>query len=117
MSARYSVINDLPVPAAPNRNRCLLLCHASYTFSCDGVRGFMLDVYLLDNIPQLYHSISLLGTEPLSLVLNDMHDFLVANPNEIISIIFESYVSADVIATALSDANLNQFLHAQNMSP
>lgn len=80
----------------------------------DGVRGFMLDVYLLDNIPQLYHSISLLGTEPLSLVLNDMHDFLVANPNEIISIIFESYVSADVIATALSDANLNQFLHAQS---
>ena len=81
----------------------------------EGVRGFMLDVYLLDSVPHLYHSFSLLGTEPLSLVLNDMHDFLVANPNEILTIIFESYVSADDIATPLGAANLNDFLHAQSV--
>lgn len=80
----------------------------------DGVRGFMLDIYLLDSVPHLYHGASLLGTEPLSLVLSDIHDFLMANPTEILTIIFESYVSADVIATALQDANLNDFLHEQS---
>jgi len=72
----------------------------------DGVRALMIDVYEKDGIPTVYHGNSILGSEPLSYNLNEISDFLIHNPKEVITIIFECYVSVDVIETALSDAGL-----------
>jgi hypothetical protein len=72
----------------------------------DGVRALMIDVYDKDGVPTVYHGNSILGLKPLSYNLNEIFDFLMHNPKEVVTIIFECYVSADVIETALSDAGL-----------
>ena len=72
----------------------------------DGVRALMIDVYDKDGVPTVYHGNSLLGSEPLSCNLNEIYDYLKNNPKEVVSIIFECYVSATVIENALKDAGL-----------
>lgn len=79
----------------------------------EGVRGLMIDVYEVNGVPTVYHGFSFLGTQPLSLILNEVKSFLDNNPNEIVSIIFESYVSGTMMETAFSDASLLPYLHTQ----
>ncbi|NRA12569.1 MAG: hypothetical protein HRT57_11500 [Crocinitomicaceae bacterium] len=79
----------------------------------DGVRGFMLDVYSLSGIPSVYHGTSIFGNEPLSSNLNEIKDFLDSNPNEIVTIIFECYVSANVIESEFDDAGLLNYLYTK----
>lgn len=78
-----------------------------------GVRGLMLDVYWYNNAPTCYHSSNWLGNQPLSTILADIKAFLDANPNEVVSIIFESYVTAAQMNDAFTQANLLTYLHTQ----
>jgi hypothetical protein len=77
----------------------------------DGVRGLMLDTWYFAGDVVLCHAGDVIpcdqfGMRPLIDTLNDIRVFLEQHPNEIVSIIFESYVSeadaaADFVASGL----------------
>lgn len=79
----------------------------------DGVRAMMLDVYLVDGVVTQCHSICDLGTRLLADTLGEILDFLEANPNEVISIIFENYVDGETVAAVFDDVGLTPFAHNQ----
>ncbi|MAW21630.1 MAG: hypothetical protein CMD16_04465 [Flavobacteriales bacterium] len=83
----------------------------------DGVRGLMIDVYndLFGN-PVAYHSIIALGYIPLSDILNDIKIFLDNNPNEIVTIILECYVTANDIEDEINQSGLANYLYTHNNS-
>lgn len=76
----------------------------------DGVRAFMLDVYYFENVVTVYHSSQLLGYEPLLSNLLEIKEFMDANPNEIVSIIFESYVTANGIDSVMVESGIAPYL-------
>jgi hypothetical protein len=75
-----------------------------------GVRGFMLDVYDLMGTLTVYHGSFVLGAEPLSNSLGVIEQFLNTNPNEIITIILECYVTANDIESEINASGLNNYL-------
>lgn len=84
-----------------------------------GVRALMLDLHLWDNdetepeSPWLCHGECLFGNRRLSEALEELRDWLHANPREVVTLILENYVpGADVIA-AFQEAGLEPLLHAQ----
>lgn len=79
----------------------------------DGVRALMLDVYTLFGIPTVYHGTSILGNEPLSNNLIEIKQFLDANPNEIVTIILECYVSANIIESELDNVGMLNYLYTK----
>lgn len=79
----------------------------------DGVRAFMLDVYDWLGTPTLYHGFIALGSEPLEDVLIDIQQFLLANPTEVVTIIFEANISASAMATVFTSSGLDPYLHTQ----
>ena len=80
----------------------------------DGVRGLMLDVYWLNNRPTVYHGNNFLGNQPLINILDDIKTFLDQNPTQVVTIIFECYITAAQMADVFSQANLLPYLHAQS---
>ena len=80
----------------------------------DGVRGFMLDVYDFFGTPTLYHGSIVLGSEPLSNALNSFKSFLDNNPNEVVTIILECYVSANDIEDEINGAGLDGYLYTKD---
>lgn len=80
-----------------------------------GVRGFMLDVYDEGGVPTVYHGFALLGTAPLTDNLTEIKGFLDANPNEVVTIIFESYVDANMMESAFVQVGLLPYLHEQTL--
>jgi len=81
----------------------------------DGVRGLMIDVYNdLFGTPVVYHSIIALGYIPLSDIFNDIKIFLDNNPNEVITIILECYVTANDIKDEINQAGLSNYLYTHN---
>ncbi|MDA9807966.1 phosphatidylinositol-specific phospholipase C domain-containing protein [Flavobacteriales bacterium] len=81
----------------------------------DGVRGLMIDVYNdLFGTPVVYHSIIALGYIPLSDIFNDIKIFLDNNPNEVITIILECYVTANDIEDEINQAGLSNYLYTHN---
>jgi len=83
----------------------------------DGVRAFMLDVYMLFGKPTMYHgalTVGTLGNEPLEDVLVDIRSFIEQNPNEVITLIFECYITADEMDTVFTSAGLKPYLHEQD---
>jgi len=80
----------------------------------DGVRGLMIDVYNHFGTPTAYHSVFALGTIPLSDIFNDIKIFLDNNPNEIITIILECYVTANDIEDEINQSGLSNYLYAHN---
>jgi hypothetical protein len=84
-----------------------------------GVRGLMLDIHMWDNSgeepegPWLCHSECFLGNRRLVEGLVDIRDFMEANPREVVTIIFESYVDGDIAVQAFQDAGLLPMLHEQ----
>jgi len=81
----------------------------------DGVRAFMLDVYNVFGTPTLYHGTAVLGSEPLEDVLIDIRDFLQANPNEVLTIIFEANITASEMESVFTSSGLNSYLYTQTM--
>ena len=79
----------------------------------DGVRGFMLDVYWLNNQATVYHGNNFLGNQPLLGILVDIKTFLDQNPTEIVTIIFECNITAAQMADVFTQANLLSDVHAQ----
>jgi hypothetical protein len=79
----------------------------------DGVRGLMLDTYNSAGVVSLCHSFCVLGERPLVDTLIDIREFLERRPYEIVTIIFESYVSAAATAATFTAAGLDPYLHAQ----
>ncbi len=82
----------------------------------DGVRALMIDVYDVDGIPTVYHGKSFLGKQPLSKNLNEIYDFLIHNPNEVVTIIFECNVSANQIHSELDKSDLLTMAYTKNDS-
>jgi len=88
----------------------------------DGVRAFMLDVYnyedLFHGLPAdvyLCHGFCPLGSRLLSDALQDLKDFLDTHPDEVISIIFESYVHIDDLVSRFAAVGLDAYLHVQTV--
>ena len=80
----------------------------------DGVRGLMIDVYDFFGTPTAYHSVFALGTIPLSNIFNDIKTFLDNNPNEIVTIILECYVTANDIEDEINQSGLSNYLYTHN---
>jgi len=81
----------------------------------DGVRGLMIDVYNdLFGTPVVYHSIIALGYIPLSDIFNDIKIFLDNNPNEVITIILECYVTTNDIEDEINQSGLSNYLYTHN---
>jgi hypothetical protein len=82
----------------------------------DGVRGLMIDVYSLPILGTqvAYHSIIGLGYIPLSDIFNDIKTFLDNNPNEIVTIILECYVTANDIEDEINQSGLSNYLYTHN---
>ena len=80
----------------------------------NGVRALMIDVYDRSGIPSVYHGLGFLGNQPLSRNLSEVKLFLDNNPNEIITLILECYVSADIIETELNNAGLTPYLYSKS---
>ena len=74
----------------------------------------MIDVYDLLGTPTAYHSVFALGTIPLSDIFNDIKTFLDNNPNEIITIILECYVTANDIEDVVNQSGLSNYLYTHN---
>lgn len=81
----------------------------------DGVRGLMIDVYDQDGVPTVYHSVALLGSVPLESNLAEIKGFLDANPNEVVTIIFECYADFLLIETAFLNIGIRDYVHTQGL--
>lgn len=79
----------------------------------DGVRALMLDVYDEGDVPTVYHSFSFLGTTPLESNLSEIKNFLDANPNEVVTIIFECYADFLMIEEAFVNTELLPYTYSQ----
>jgi hypothetical protein len=82
----------------------------------DGVRGLMLDTHDSAGVVSLCHALCQLGQRPLVDTLIEIREFLEREPYEVVSIIFESYVSAADTAAAFTAAGLDPYLHAQGVA-
>jgi len=82
----------------------------------NGVRGLMIDVYEDNESIVVYHAYKFLGLQPLSVYLNDIKDFLDNNPNEILTIILETYTSSNAIENEISKVGLLEYLHTQDVN-
>jgi hypothetical protein len=71
----------------------------------------MIDVYDHFGTPTAYHSVFALGTIPLSNILNDIKTFLDNNPNEVVTIILECYVTANDIEDEINQSGLSNYLY------
>jgi len=78
----------------------------------DGVRAMMLDVYYVNGIVTLYHAESFLGNKPLSEDLEHIKTFLDENPNEIVTLIFESYVSDSAVNNVMEQVDLVPYCYS-----
>lgn len=73
----------------------------------DGIRAFMLDTHEgLAYDTSVCHSECEFGEQELSAALAEINLFLLENPNEVVSIIFEAYISAEATRTAFEESGL-----------
>lgn len=72
----------------------------------DGVRAFMLDTYEQDGELLLCHAECSLGNSPLVDTLAVFAEWLEANPTDVLTLIFEAYISGEQTATAFAEAGL-----------
>lgn len=79
----------------------------------DGIRGLMLDTHYDGGAAYLCHEYCVLGKEPLAHGLAKIRRFLDLHPQDVVSIIFESYISEADVAAAFADAGLLDYVHAQ----
>lgn len=81
----------------------------------NGVRGLMIDTYDGDNgVALTYHATPIFGSEKLIDVLMEIKTFMLANPKEIISIIFENNGSNSQLIKAVDSSGLNQLTYIHN---
>ncbi|NVB77649.1 MAG: hypothetical protein HOV81_04580 [Kofleriaceae bacterium] len=78
----------------------------------DGVRGLMLDAHESGTDVLLCHAFCQLGSLPLADGLAIIRKFLHDHRGEVVTIIFESYVTPDEMATAFAKSGLDRYVHA-----
>lgn len=91
----------------------------------DGIRAFMLDLYYADeNIESdtsanqttqtiwMYHSLSIAGFVSLKNELELIHEFLQRKPNEVVTLILESYVDYKHFEQIIFETGLDTFLYS-----
>jgi hypothetical protein len=71
-----------------------------------GVRALLLDTHDYWGEPQLCHNWCDLGRQPLAEGLGEISDFLAANPGEVVVLIIQDGISADVTAGVFEDVGL-----------
>lgn len=81
----------------------------------DGVRGLMLDVYVENGVATVYHGFSFLGTTTLASNLTEVKDFLTVNPNEVVTILFETYIPSSMMDSVITQVGLKSMLHVQTL--
>ncbi len=116
---RYDQVVYVTTHNGYNYSPAFQLPNQSYPISqqmVDGVRAFMLDVHDVLGTPTLFHGFVALGSEPLEDVLVDIRNFLQANPNEVLTIIFESNISASDVEAVFASSGLNPYLRTQPLS-
>ncbi len=77
----------------------------------DGVRALMIDVYEQEGELIVCHATKALGYKFLHDELKLISNFLENNPNEVITIIFECYSTANNIEKAIVNAGLKKYLY------
>ena len=77
----------------------------------DGVRGFLLDVYDVDGEALLCHANCGIGSMPLAQGLGYFAAFLQDHPREVVVLLFESYVDAEMLTAELDAAGLDAWQH------
>ena len=84
----------------------------------DGVRGFMLDTYIdpRTNAPALCHGACVFGRLPLVDGLGELNAFLDANPGEVITIIFETYIEPEDVLASFEESGLLPRTYAHTVS-
>jgi hypothetical protein len=80
----------------------------------DGVRGLMLDIYDQAGDVLLYHGFydDLLGHDRLANVLGEIVSFLDSNPDEVVTIIFETYSSPETTREAFVESGAIDYVVA-----
>ncbi|MBL8601341.1 MAG: hypothetical protein JNK72_05405 [Myxococcales bacterium] len=91
----------------PNHERAMA------TQLVDGVRAMMLDVHPFRDEATLCHGFCTLGRRRLAEGLCDVAQFADAHPDEVLVLIFESYVSGAMIEAAAREVDLVPDLHVQ----
>ncbi|MBI2571314.1 MAG: hypothetical protein HYV63_30275 [Candidatus Schekmanbacteria bacterium] len=81
----------------------------------DGIRALMLDVHSYAGRTYLCHGYCWLGKKLLADGLGEIRAFLDANPQEVVTIIFESYVSAAEVEAAFAESELLRYAHEQDV--
>ncbi len=81
----------------------------------DGVRGLMLDAWYFDDdyghqTTYLCHGLCQIGAQPLRDGLRQIREFLDANRAEVVTFIFESYVSAGDMKSSFDDVDLTHYV-------
>lgn len=79
----------------------------------EGVRAFMLDIYDFWGTTVVYHGSWSLGYQDIQDDLGEIRTFLDNNPNEVITLILECYVSSATIESELTAAGLFGYLYAK----
>ncbi|HSD91181.1 MAG TPA: hypothetical protein VLB44_26845 [Kofleriaceae bacterium] len=79
----------------------------------DGVRALMLDAHEYGDGVLLCHVFCQLGSLPLADGLRIIRDFLHSHRGEVVTIIFESYVTPEEMQTAFKQSGLDHYVHAQ----
>jgi len=78
----------------------------------NGVRGLMLDTYDGDDgIALTYHGVKIMGKQKLVDALLEVKVFLVANPKEIVTIIFQNEGSNEQLQTAIESIGLDKLTY------
>lgn len=72
----------------------------------DGIRALMLDTHYSGGTAYLCHGFCGAGRKRLSEGLSEVGQFMAAQPNEVVTIIFESHISAEDTAVAFAEAGL-----------
>lgn len=80
----------------------------------DGIRVFLLDTYAQRDEILLCHSACILGKRPLLEALLELRSFLEDNPAEVITIIFEDYITAEQTAAVFHEAELLPLLYTHD---
>lgn len=82
----------------------------------DGIRGLYLDIHYYDSQVYLCHGNCNIGRESLSSGLMKIKTFMDANPSEVVTIVFESYVAPADAAAVFVDTGLSAYAHAQTLN-
>ena len=82
----------------------------------DGARALMLDLHIVDGEVHLVHSKPFLGKRLLTDGLIEIRRFLEKTPKAVVTIIFESYATADAVKQSFDETELTKFVHSQQVN-